>query len=45
MPYFTNTDELYSVMDRLWTYIKSEEEICGKITKFETCGQIQVQRP
>ncbi|HNB25270.1 MAG TPA: SCP2 sterol-binding domain-containing protein [Candidatus Melainabacteria bacterium] len=31
MPYFTNTDELYTVMDRLWTYIKSEEEICGKL--------------
>lgn len=31
MPIYSTTDELYSVMETLWTYIKSDEHISTKL--------------
>src|ERR1700755_2525248 len=31
MPFFSNTDELYLVMDRLWSHIQSDEQIAQKL--------------
>ncbi|HEY9786102.1 MAG TPA: SCP2 sterol-binding domain-containing protein [Candidatus Obscuribacterales bacterium] len=45
MPFFTNTDELHRIQKELWTKIKNDPEISGRLLESKLIVQFQYREP
>lgn len=45
MPVFSNTDELYNVMHKLWTYIKSDESMSKQLLASRLIVRFHYEEP